>query len=236
MWNEALANLKRVYAVDPAQSIHPLSIGMICEKQGDMKCAYDYYARTLAIDPDISLSPFYREFRARHPQAADSVLSIALRLIPSDNSPIYRARKGALHYFMGEYDQAGTHLTEAIAMLPDMNRPYYYLGEIAMTNGDTSRAMTLWNTSTTLDRNDKLVNARMGVFLLHKEPQRAKTMLQKALSQGEKSEPMYRKRQVLYPGMIPMHNSVLTREVLDYFDPEIDREAVRTALDAADMK
>ena len=195
-----------------------------------MNDAFKHYSNALFLDPDLCLSRFYQELVLRHPEYHDSLFTAAMAFYDHDFAePISKGRIGALMYFSGNFQEAEQFLSDAQTALPGMNRPYYYLGAIALAAGDTTKTLALWDKSRTLDVNDQLVNWKYGMLLAALKMEQAKPVLERALK-PRTGEPLQQKQGIFYPKLPPVSNSVLSEQFMRYVNPNVDLVEIKKTL------
>lgn len=229
-WEEALRHFNNAYATDPTVSDYPLAMAIVNEKAGHQSASVEYYTKALSLNPTLYLSPFFRELKFRNPGIEKLLLNEAVAEFGgTPGEPISAGRRGALHYFQGNFTSARKDMHQAIEGLPGMNRPYYYIGAMALSEGDTSATYTYWDKSVTLDPNDQLVNWKFGVLLYNTDPVRAKSLLSRATS-VRFSEQVSQKRRIFYPEMPPYSNTVLSEALIQTLYPEVDMQEIDSLL------
>lgn len=127
--------------------------------------ALDAMSRTLYAEPTTWLSRYFHDLSARDSIFAISSLDRAISLLETEPySPIISARLGALQFYQGNLTAARQSLESSLVELPGMNRPYYYLGEIAWAENDTTLAREYFDKSLLIDPEDALVLYRLDVL------------------------------------------------------------------------
>lgn len=213
-WSRAEENFLTAIRIDPTVSLYPLGLALACETQGKANEAKDALARVLALDPAFYLSACFADLIQRDPSWKTQLPVMALRHLAGSEDPISRARAGTISYFTGDHVQAASLLQSAIDDLPGMNRPYYYLGEIALAKSDTAQTLALWKKSLFLDPGDHLVHARMRQI----EPMHFES------GEPRRTEPMFAKRKVFYPGIPLFANTLLSPAFMEYIQPAYNTE------------
>jgi|GEM_PF-4500246 len=228
-WTSALGHLENAFQIDPTIIVYPLSIGIVYEKMGDIRRASDFYAKAIALDPDIVLSRFYQDLIERNPDLKGQIFELSISSLTEKFDPISSGRLGAIHFFEGNYSAASKLLESANADLPGLNRPYYYLGAIALSSGDTINALTLWDKSNFLDTNDQLVNWQYGMLAFSMELQEAERLLLRA-TRSNIAESFFGKRRSFYPNMPLYANTTLSKGFMEYIRPEVGISEIEEAL------
>ena len=228
-WQFAMEHISAAVATDPTISEYALMLGMVAEKAGDTLNVESAYADALAAAPGLFLSQWHADLVGRNPGLASRMLSGAISKVAVYDDPVSKARYGALLLFDGQPLPARAALESASRQLPGMNRPYFYLGEMALSDGDSSTCRALWQKSWYLDRFDRMVNAKYGALLAPSNPDRARKMLRRSISPAA-PEPIALKRRILYPSTKIYRNTTLSASFMRYISPTIDTDAVQKLL------
>jgi tetratricopeptide (TPR) repeat protein len=156
----AETSLQQAHHNWPNNQVVLTCIGLYYETAREYKQAEEYYALAASYSPEIFDSRFYEELRIRNKYLADNVLyrtiDIVSQRIFSDDSPIEYARMGRLYMIRGDVNSAEIWLKKSVEMLPNMNRPYLYMGQISLRGQDTTAARRLFNKALLLDAADVL--------------------------------------------------------------------------------
>ncbi|MBP7462456.1 MAG: tetratricopeptide repeat protein [Candidatus Delongbacteria bacterium] len=124
-------HFKQAILIDPLVSIYPISLGMLYEKSGRAQDAVEAYSRAVRLSPDILDSPFFQELDDAYRQAIDSLVEIMIaELVVDQGDPIRLGRAAKLYYHFQCYDDAESLLTKITGLMPNLNRPWHWLGKI----------------------------------------------------------------------------------------------------------
>lgn len=221
-WDSARFHVGHAFEVDPGQAVYAVVLGMIVEKQGNIENAFVHYRHAMAVNPDLARSAFFKDLSARQGRATARLIEEAITYrttVLRGEGPIHQARLGALHFFAGDYQLAASALSEASRSLPGMNRPYYYLGRMALFAGDTVNAEILLNKSVYLDPDDRLVTHALTSL---SSPQISDNRSASS-AHSPSGEPFYQKRRQFYRSFVPFRNTTLDRYQMAYFKPRPSR-------------
>lgn len=134
--------------------------GIMAENDFLIDEALCYYSRALAIAPDIVHSRFFKDLSIRNNSLATCVIANAADLLEEEygvtQSVIVLAKMGKIMLVAGDLNKACDILCDVVRQLPNMNRPYLYLGNIAEARNDTLLALEYYETATMLDKTDLL--------------------------------------------------------------------------------
>ncbi|MBP5366159.1 MAG: tetratricopeptide repeat protein [Bacteroidales bacterium] len=137
-----------------------VALGLIAERNEDRVLATDSYTRAITIAPDLRCSQFFADLWHRDSLLAIEVENNALKKLrqqcEDNENTAARARLAKMLLDNGEFQQADSLLKIVITQLPNMNRPYLYLGNIAEVQGDTVSALQYYQTAQKLDEGDLL--------------------------------------------------------------------------------
>lgn len=141
-------------------------LGRIYEKQNMVDEAINVYVSMFCARPDIFEGEFYNDLSKRTPALADSIRTLVIKnlkdqYIKNNNDIIIGARLAKCLIEAGEYEQSKYLLQTAINKLPNMNRPYLYMGDILWDEGNYADAENYYVKSYVLDQNDIICNDRI---------------------------------------------------------------------------
>lgn len=134
--------------------------GILLERQGRRESAQQAFTEAVTQTPIILESQFFSDLSERDPAMAHSVAADArysvLQEYAKTGNPLKTAVLGEIEFIMGDVEDAGTHLKEALAALPSMNRPWLFLGRIAELEEDRGSALSCYKKAAQLDEYDAL--------------------------------------------------------------------------------
>lgn len=166
--DSALFYVNKAIEISPSTSIYHVSRGLFMESIGRLESAFEEYKYALRLKPVILNSEFYKDLSSKYPEQTDSitqVVKIELKmLIDSTNSPIYKSRLGILYFYCGQIEKAKNILNEAVEQLPNLNRPWYFLGKISECCQLDSLGCNYFKKSLFLDPKDYLAPLSLGDY------------------------------------------------------------------------
>lgn len=165
-------HFKKSIDLEPNNSEFLIGYGLCQERSLRINAAWDLYERAIRIDPEIINSDFYKDFISRNIQAVKWIEQIADSMrstLHKSFNPIVAARLATLNMATGDTLAAQKLLLKAIDKIPNLSRPYYYLGKIAMHQGDSIKALKLYRKSLYLNPKDYLPVLELGDYYFSKK-------------------------------------------------------------------
>ncbi len=140
-------------------------LGIMEENNGQTQEARNSYATAITLAPDITDSPFFADLWQRDSLLAANALTDAEKQLETEfaetKAIAAQARLGKVLMAEGHTNEARAIFENVITQLPNMNRPYLYLGSIAEMQHDTAAAINYYETAQKLDEGDLLAIARL---------------------------------------------------------------------------
>ena len=148
--------------IEPYTALYHISSGLFYEKNGRLDAAYGEYSLAIAYSPTILNSEFYLQMSKRHADASSKIIegskSILSRL---QNSPQRMSTLAALLYVVNNNNSVQPMLNDVLSKLPDLSYPWYYLGEIAMSEGDGREAILDYRRALFINPMNRVILARL---------------------------------------------------------------------------
>ena len=161
----ALCHIDSAVRLDPHISIYHISRGLLLEKFGQTHLAFESFARAVCLSPEIVDSHFFHDVEKKYPHRSARLLLTCIRRIDAKvkkkYNPILDARLAKLMLRNGQHGKARSKLQIVIHQLPNLNRPYLYLGWLAENSGDLAEAELRYKQARLLDRSDFLPLLRL---------------------------------------------------------------------------
>jgi len=140
-------------------------LGIMKENNGQTQDARIHYATAITLAPDITDSPFFADLWQRDSLLAANALTDAEKQLETEfaetKAIAAQARLGKIMMAEGHTNEARAIFENVITQLPNMNRPYLYLGSIAEMQHDTAAAINYYETAQKLDEGDLLAIAQL---------------------------------------------------------------------------
>ena len=180
----------------------------------------------LMLSPDILESKFYREFSKKYPLIAfeatqDAISKLKHKIINEPNT-ILKARLARL--LLNENPIKSFQLFEEVTIsLPNLDRPWMYMGFIASNTGDTIKAKKYFKNSLFFGKKDFLPKLYYGKYLITKEMDEETILLLKesVLSYNFNKSPSYGQNKAL-SNLETIPNSYLPNDLLYYLKPYVN--------------
>ena len=223
---KALSFINKALKLDPGSSLYHISRGLLFEKQNNLEYAISNYSIALQNSPDMLESEFFSDLIIRQPLFSDTIINKSLKYLSNEvknsNSPILKARLGKLYLYKNKIDKAEPFFIEVTKILPNLNRPWYYLGVIQEMKGDTFNFKISYNRATMLDPTDYLPNLSLGNYYYKFETQSSLPYYKNAVRAWAMlySEHFFRGKYVYNSKMI--NNDIIPKELLQYIKPKFD--------------
>jgi tetratricopeptide (TPR) repeat protein len=233
--NDAMAKeaWERAVALDPNNAEYHLSLGMFLEEQGDAIGMMDQYMKAIQLSPGIVDSPFFRDFRARSPQASSRIVNETTERLEAavrkTGDPILKARLGKLYLFSQNTERASALLLQASADLPNLPLVWFNLGEVRCTQGRCDEAQPYYRKALALDGRLPGPLVRIGQANLRAgQPKIALGYFRSAAHDWERMTPITAARnQRLYRGVPQTIDELLPTTLVWYTSPCVASTAYR---------
>lgn len=163
----ALHHIKQSSKLAPHQSLYYMLCGMLFADDSHRQFVHAVY-----YSPDILDSKWFSELCVLDSIRANSIILDAVTMLSDSlthhkNNHLLQARLAKLFLRQGKVDAAKNLLYEVTQAMPNLNRPWLMLGDIASSRNDTI-ALQYYERSMLLDPNDAWVKMRMGDWHLNK--------------------------------------------------------------------
>lgn len=135
--SEALGILNRLVEQYPDNPLYRSSLFRLSASGGDTLAALPHLVRAVASSPGLLDTPLCTGVLS-----GDSSVAAAFRqllaeaMLRKSEDPIVLAKQARIHLFLGDTATACTYWKEAVAALPNLSRPWAYLGMAAYSSGD----------------------------------------------------------------------------------------------------
>ena len=163
-------------------------LGIIEENNGQTQDARIHYATAITLAPDITDSPFFADICQRDSLMAANIIADAKNQLETEfaetKAIAAQARLGKVMMAEGHTNEARAIFEDVITQLPNMNRPYLYLGSIAEMQHDTVAAINYYETAQKLDEGDLLAIARLNKLKRKDFKEYTKYLRERKMTQG----------------------------------------------------
>ena len=157
--DSALVYFSQALKLDPNTAIYHISKGLALESQQQEE-AFKSYKQAILLSPDIIDAPFFAALRMRDSIKAQLLVENAAdtlsQLLSEQYSPIIEAKYGKILLVLGQTESAYASLSHAVQILPNLSRPWYYLGDIEYRKGNFEAMLAYYNKAIFLSPYDHL--------------------------------------------------------------------------------
>lgn len=161
----SIEQLNEAVATDPASAIYRISLGLLYETLMRETEANKCYIKAIELSPEILDSEFFQNLKTGNKLLADSIVNMAEQFLISKlnekDSPIIKSRLAKIYMSKGRFKEAKSIYIEVTKQLPNLNRPWYYLGYLFEVEHNAVQSRICYQRSLLLDPNDILPNLQM---------------------------------------------------------------------------
>ena len=165
---ETARYFKRTVAINPYVGRFHVSLALYNLFYGNPEEAVENVGNALKYSPDLLESVFYEEFAKKYPQLASKSKQLAIvhlrEQLAAGNSPIIKARLAKL-LFHEHPPESYNLFCEVTTELPNLFRPWAYLGQLQAAKQLNSEASTSLRKALYLERSDYLPSLYRATFL-----------------------------------------------------------------------
>lgn len=165
--DSALINIERAINLVSNSSLYYVTKGMFLEKFKPSQ-SFECYKDALKLSPDLIDAPFFNNLNQRKTVNTDSLTQITIKELhnyQNDNySTIIQARIGKLLLSSGDTVAAKRVFKEVLVELPNLSRPWYYLGNINYKQNNKKEMLNCYNKSIFLNFDDYLPRKKMADY------------------------------------------------------------------------
>jgi len=140
-------------------------LGVLYEKQGDLKSAVIWMKKTLELDPQYAdaynlMGYMYAE-KGIHLDEAYQAIKMALKLDPDNGA--YLDSMGWVYYQKGEIEQAVDYLEKASQVLPKDPVVLEHLGDAYLKQGFSDNALEQWRKALVIVPNSEKLKEKIKI-------------------------------------------------------------------------
>jgi tetratricopeptide (TPR) repeat protein len=156
-----LSDFFRAIEIDGGSVVYRISLGMIYEQDGFNDLASIQYSTALEVVPSIIDSQFVRDLKQRSPELWNEVLKSAYEKLmieyEKSSNIIKLAHISRLQMEFDDNEIAMENLLKITKVLPQLYRPWAYLGQLYLKNNDLNNAIACFKKALFLAHNDPVV-------------------------------------------------------------------------------
>lgn len=228
--DRASYHLNKACELSPNKSLFILSKSLFKEKQ-DINIGLTDFMKAIRLSPDLLDSEFTRDVKSENPEDFKTQLNelaknIALK-IQTDNSPIIKSRLAKIRLHLGDTTIAMQLLEEVSTQLPNLDRPWFYMGMIKHEQKDTTTFLQYLNRAILLDSRDYLYSHALGNFYDQQNKKRDAIYYYKNALFNHAN--IYSNHSLIAPrwyGYKTLLNNNLPQDMLEYTKPYMDKTDV----------
>lgn len=157
--DSAVIYLSQAIKSEPNVALYQISRGLIVESQNVEK-AFGLYKQAILLSPDIIDSPFFADLRVRNPKEVNGLLKDVSdefsQRLSVQYSSVIEAKSGKILLSLGETDRAYEAFNHVTQIHPNLNRPWYYLGNLEYKAGNFNEMQKCYKKSLFLSPSDHL--------------------------------------------------------------------------------
>jgi hypothetical protein len=236
--SSGLKYINKAIDIEPNIAVYHIVKGLILEKvQDSLNSVFNEYSTALVLSPEITDSYFYKELIHRFPQESKKIIDMAIDgLSKQISNPIIMAKLGKLYLSNNDTANAYKLIVKVTQQMPNLNRPWLYLGIRSKEKKDTSNMKLYYARSAYLDYDDFLpkfslaeyynsINQQQTAILYYRE-----TLINWLNTQSfhsNTSEPVYLTKSI--------PNDLFPSCILYYVKPIIDFDAIQVKINNLDL-
>ncbi len=132
----AYSDLKTLAAQFPRNSVYQVGVA---KRSTDKNEIVDCLEKAILSEPKIMDTKFWQTYGQTSNTLFNSIRNrLSEHILRPPVDPIECARYGKIAFDLGAYQLSKAYLKKAIAQLPNLQKPWYYLSEIAYAEGDST--------------------------------------------------------------------------------------------------
>lgn len=159
--------IEKALMLEPYNPLFLLSFAELMKKAGNDSLAQDYLKKAIRVSPSILTSSVINEIW--NLSEANQELLIELSEIADPSMDVMSlSRLATICFFLGEYSRSKKLFEDVVEKIPNLNRPWMYLGQMALLAGDTAGFKSSIHRALLLDGQDYMVNNLLADFHLNK--------------------------------------------------------------------
>lgn len=219
----------RATELDPNTALYHISLGIYCENQSQLEHALCEYRTAIRLSPDIIESKFFIDLKQRFPAEAFKLIqeniSILEERVEIADDMILKAKLAKLYFNSAQIDKSFSLFNEITNTLPNLGRPWLYLGDIYRTRKDSILAEKMYKNAIFLDRRDFLPCQKLGDYYQQNGDKKyAAYYLTRALENWRNVYSQHSIRCQRIYNTVTINNNIIPNGLLHYTKPNIDLE------------
>lgn len=220
--DSALYYIRKALNINPNEAAYYISYGMQTKNMADF---FKAYQQAVILEPAIIFSSFYKDFSVRYPELSEQLPHIVLNFLKSKQHEHYNsitdAKIGVLLLAVGNLNEAYECLYNVTEQLPNLSRPWCYLGILQMIRGNGESAEISFKKSIFLNMNDHLPKYALAYYYRKNGNKKlSDSFIRSASAIKIRSNHSIRCKRIYYKQTID--NDMLPTNLLDYISPNFD--------------
>ena len=205
-----------------------IGLGFLSEIHSDTLSASINYEKALLTNLDLISSPFCRDLKKRQPVLYENLLRNCIRDLNArlliDTNPVDLGRLGAAYYHLGQWSDSETILRKVVKILPNLNRPWYYLGLLQREKSiNEAEALPFFQKAELLDPRDYLVDFELGRSYQRLSKERlAITYYKRAIKNYVEHRGRHFTKGLDMYNVLPFHDELIPFGLNEYTSPYLD--------------
>ena len=224
---KALQFFMRAVEIDGANGLYRGSLALFYEQSALSEDAERQYFLAVCLSPGVLDSRFFSDFNRRSPAGAERVVSESISYLEArvrqGGDSAFKAKLGKLYLYKNERG-AAEMLKEATTKLPNLSRPWLYLGKVYANQSNSEEAKRCYEKAAFLDATGFLAQHELG--RLYERDQKTADAIrwyQSAASNWlSKTSSSARKALRIYLAAHVVRDDIVPEGLLSYFEPSFD--------------
>lgn len=220
--DSALIILSKLVNDFPQNTLYQISLGKLLYENGNTDFALIHFEEAIRISPTVLDAPFWINFERTDSISATIIKDRLKKKMIKTEDPILISKYGKICLNLKDTIGAEKYLNKAITLLPNLSRPWYYLGMIAHYRGDSVKALKYISISEELSRIDYFTASYLSKhYFSQNDSLKGKDYQDRALSYLEiLNSERNRKYQIWYNSK-PLNNQIIPTKLQYEMIPEI---------------
>lgn len=134
----AYNELKALAAQFPSNPVYQVSVAKRSVDKGENSSTVDYLEKAVLSEPKVMDTELWQTRIQTSDTLSKAIRDrLSERILESSSDPIECARYGKIAFDLGARELSKKYFEQAVTQLPNLQKPWYYLGEIAYAEGDS---------------------------------------------------------------------------------------------------
>lgn len=220
--DSALIILSKLVNDFPQNTLYQISLGKLLYKNGNADLALIHFEKAIRISPTVLDAPFWINFERSDSINATIIKDRLKKNMIKTEDPILISKYGKICLNLKDTIGAEKYLNKAITLLPNLSRPWYYLGMIAHYRGDSVKALRYISISEELSRIDYFTASYLSKhYFSQNDSLKGKDYQDRALSYLEILNSERNRKYQMWYNSKPLNNQIIPTMLQYEIIPEI---------------